>query len=177
VKIAKILSLLLVAALMLGIMASCVTTDAAEMSIKLTVRAGDDRVYNTTVKVVPSATDAEGKGTATVIEVLREAMAAYEFDIKIKDDGTSVTGFKNYTEKTVGDTNYYWIYTINGVEPSSGRANTNTVVDGDAIEYTLYCSMPDPADNSKIVTIIYTSDMGVYGENEGIEEEVEEEAE
>lgn len=166
-KLTKIMSLILVAIFILGTMSSCVT-DAAEISVNLIIKAGDDRIFNSTVKFAVTSED----GTATVINIVNEAIAMYELDIELETSGSSIKRVKNYKETQIDDTLYYWFYTINGVEPTSGKADTNTVKDGDIIEYVFSYSKPDPNVKDKSITGPYDSAWELFGEaGEAVTEE------
>ena len=51
---------------------------------------------------------------------------------------------KDYTEKDTGIA-HYWMYYINDVEPTSGKANANAIADGDVITYTYVAFDPATA--------------------------------
>ena len=73
-----------------------------------------------------------------------EACANYDVSYELDSTETSVKSVSSYAGVSVTDSEnadnnvtYFWSFTINGVEPTSGRAATNYVSDGDAIVFTL----------------------------------------
>ncbi len=64
--------------------------------------------------------------------------------VSLKDD------YKNAAANDGTSRQFFWSYTINGVEPEGGRAGTNYVKDGDVIVFTLTAAsaddMEDPAE-------------------------------
>ncbi len=85
----------------------------------------------------------------TVVEVVIEALTVNEFKYEtetVTSGGVEYESFisigdlkEHKAMEKVKDTEeeyqYFWTYTINGVEPTSGRSFTNTVNDGDKIVY------------------------------------------
>lgn len=171
VNIKKIIALVLVAVFALSVCSSCVT-DAAEIKVTLKIVAGDDNIFNKEIGV----SDPDGDG-ATIIEVVKEAVAQYELQVSFDASEKSLTGVKNYKECTIDEIPYFWNYTINGEEPQSGRAGDNYVNDGGVVVFTFCYSEPildkngKPTNNAN--TYPYKSEMELFGE--GDEEEVEEE--
>ena len=167
----KILSLVLVAIFALAAFSSCVTEEAAEVNVEITFEAGEDRVYKKTVAVP----DEDGDGKVSVLDVVKEAVSITEsLTITYNTAGSSVKDVANYTECTKDDKDFYWVYTINGVEPEKGKAADNMVVEGDVILYTfVYAQVIEGTDKTE--TLPYKSTMELFGENED-EEAVEEEA-
>lgn len=157
-KVKRILSAVLAVIFMLGVLSSCVT-DAAEISVNLTIKAGDDKIFNKAVSVA----DPEGDGVS-VIDVVNEAIAQYELKITLDSAGNSITGVNKYVETTIDDSPYFWMYTINGVEPTTGKASTNIVVDGDSIEYIFAYSVK--ISDEKSTTYQYKSEQGLFGKND-----------
>ncbi len=153
----KILVFSLVIIFSLGLFSSCVT-DATEITVNLIIKAGDDRIFSSNVKV-----NAENP---TVIDAVKEAISTYELNITLDPNGNSVTKVKNYNDTEIDGITYYWMYTINSVEPTTGKASSNAIVDGDKIEYIFYSS--DPGDNppATLKSVPYKSEWELFGEND-----------
>ena len=85
----------------------------------------------------------------TVVEVVIEALTVNEYKYETETVTSGGTEYESFV--SIGDLKehkamekvkdkeeeyqYFWTYTINGVEPTSGRSFTNTVNDGDKIVY------------------------------------------
>ena len=156
-----------------GTFSSCVT-DSSEIGIQLVIRAGDERIFNTNVKLQPTKED----GTCSVIDVINNAIAIYEVDVKLDSTASFISKIKNYGETSIEGIEYYWMYTINGTEPTSGRADSNFVKDGDTVEYLFYYTDPGSNPPATMKTGPYKSEWELFGEGEATtaEEESSEEA-
>ncbi len=165
----KILLFSLVIIFTLGVFGSCVTT-TSEITVDLVIRAGDDRIFSSKVKV--------NTENPTVIDAVNEAIATYELNITLDPNGNSVTKVKNYFDTEIEGITYYWMYTINDVEPTTGKASSNAIADGDKIEYIFYSSDPGDDPPTTLKSVPYKSEWELFGENdledttvEAIEEE------
>jgi hypothetical protein len=157
VKLKEILLFMLVIVFTLGALSSCVTS-ATEITVNLTIKAGDDKIFNGKVKV--------NSESPTVISAISEAIATNGLNITLDPNGNSVTKVNNYNETVIDGISYYWMYTINAVEPTTGKASSNAIKDGDAIEYIFYSS--DPGDNppSTLKSQPYKSEWELFGEGD-----------
>lgn len=169
----RIFTLMLVCIFALSAFCSCVSVEPpVNVTIKFVTE--DDTVFNQKVECTPV------DGQVTVIQAVNEAVAQFGLtNITVGSNGYSITKAGIYKEGNIDGAQYFWMYDINGVEPESGRANTNTVVDGDVITYTFYCSMKNPdatKGNDEPITVKYNSEMGVFTEEAEEETEEEEEA-
>lgn len=166
-KFKRILSITLVMLFIIGTLSSCVT-DATEISVTLSIKAGDDKIFNSKIKV--------NTESPTVIDAVNEAIATYGLNIDLDANGNSVVKINNYNDTEIDGISYYWMYTINGVEPTTGKASSNAIKDGDVIEYIFYSS--DPGDNppTTLKSQPYKSEWELFGEGEETtaEEAVEE---
>ncbi len=160
-NVKKAILLLLVVIFVAGMIPSCVT-DADEIAVTLSIRAGDEKIFNTKINIVPTNDD----GTCSVIDVVNNAIALYEVDIKLDTSGNSITKIKNYDSTSIDGIEYYWMYKINDVEPTTGKANTNYVKDGDTIEYLFYFSEPGATPQAQAKTGLYKSEWELFGEGE-----------
>jgi hypothetical protein len=167
VKFKRILSITLVMLFIIGTLSSCVT-NATEISVTLSIKAGDDKIFNSKIKV--------NTESPTVIDAVNEAIATYGLNIDLDANGNSVVKINNYNDTEIDGISYYWMYTINGVEPTTGKASSNAIKDGDVIEYIFYSS--DPGDNppTTLKSQPYKSEWELFGEGEETtaEEAVEE---
>lgn len=157
-KLKEILLFMLVIVFTLGTLSSCVTS-TTEITVNLTIKAGDDKIFNSKVKV--------NSESPTVISAVNESIATYGLNITLDANGNSVTKVNNYNDTEIDGITYYWMYTINGVEPTTGKASSNAIADGDAIEYIFYSS--DPGDNPPITAVKsqpYKSEWDLFGEGD-----------
>ncbi|MDD4773193.1 MAG: DUF4430 domain-containing protein [Eubacteriales bacterium] len=153
----KILLFSLVMIFTLGVFSSCVT-DSTQISVNLIIRAGDDRIFSSEVKV--------NTENPTVIDAVREAIATYELDITLDSNGNSISKVKNYYDTEIEGITYYWMYTINGVEPTTGKASSNVIADGDKIEYIFYSSDPGDDPPATMKSVPYKSEWELFGEHD-----------
>lgn len=101
----------------------------------------DDRTMLNYVTIEVSYDDGE---QVSVLDAFIEACANYDISYELDSSGQSVSSIESYgkvsytdSENSDNNVTYFWTYTINGVEPTSGRAGTNYVSDGDKIVFTL----------------------------------------
>ncbi|MCD7776490.1 MAG: DUF4430 domain-containing protein [Firmicutes bacterium] len=82
-----------------------------------------------------------GDGEVSVLDAVTAALSEYGVDYTLDLTGQSISTIAGYEGGTLSyeDSSavFFWGYSINGVEPSSGRAGTNFVSDGDVILYSL----------------------------------------
>ena len=167
----RILALMLVCVFALSAFCSCATIEP-DVNVTLKFVTGDDVVFNQKIAVAPV------DGQVTVIQAVNEAIAQFGLtDIVVSDNGYSITKAGIYKEGMIDGMQFYWMYDINGVEPETGKANTNTVAEGDVITYTFYYSVKNEADlKAAGDSFVYTSDLEIFSYEE-TEAEEEEEAE
>lgn len=84
---------------------------------------------------------AEGE-QVSVLDAFINACAEYDLDYTLDSTGKSVSIINDYaggsgTDEEGTIITFFWSYTINGVEPTEGRAADNYVKDGDKIVFTL----------------------------------------
>ena len=172
----KILALVLVCIMSLCVLSSCATT-ATEIKVNLVFKTGDDSVYNfKNLGVAPV------DGKVTIIQAVNEAIAQYDLkDLIVDVNGYSIAQAGIYKTGNIDGYQLVWVPSVNGVEPTTGTAATNTVADGDTIEYTLNVSWQIEVEKEgKIGTdsesAVYVSSMNLFNED-GSEEETEAEEE
>lgn len=128
-KFTRVLALVLVGIMAVLCMASC---GAETINVNLKINCGDPEFpIILDVEVPLKAND------PTVLQAFVEGCILNQMDYTLTEDEESVKDidvYKDYVD-TETNTTYYWYYTINGAEPTSGKAADNTVSDGDVIEY------------------------------------------
>ncbi len=173
----KILALVLVCIMSLCVLSSCATT-ATEIKVNLVFKTGDDSVYNfKNLGVAPV------DGKVTIIQAVNEAIAQYDLkDLIVDANGYSIAQAGIYKTGSIDGYQLVWVPSVNGVEPTTGTAATNTVADGDTIEYTLNVSWQIEVtdENGKVgydsKSAVYDSSLNLFNED-GSEEETEAEEE
>ena len=140
-KFTRVLALILVGIMSVLALASCGEAAAPEITVTVKIIADDpeEPILNTEVKVQSH--------NPTVLEAFREACQLNEihYDLTEAEDSVlNINDYNDYTEKDTGIA-HYWMYYINDVEPTSGKANANAIADGDVITYT-YVTF-DPAES------------------------------
>ena len=138
-KFTRVLALALAAVCVLLTFASCgnVTAPKINVTVKIIGDDPEEPILDTVVEVQDAA--------PTVLMAFREACELNEipYDLTEGEDSVlNVKDFKDYTETETGIA-HYWMYYINDVEPTSGKANVNAIADGDVITY-MYVTF-DPA--------------------------------
>ncbi len=136
-KFTRILALALAAIMAVFCFASC---GVETINVNLKINCGDPEFpVILDVKVPLKSKD------PTVLQAFVEGCIINEMDYTLTEDEESVKDidvYKDYVD-TETNTTYYWYYTINGAEPTSGRAADNTVADGDTIEFIYTAYVPD----------------------------------
>ncbi len=80
-------------------------------------------------------------GAVTVLDAVTKALSDYGVEYTLDLTGMSISAVAGYAGGTLycGEQTdvFFWGYTVNGEEPTSGRAGTNYVWDGDVITYVI----------------------------------------
>ncbi|MCD8312251.1 MAG: hypothetical protein LUD43_07155 [Firmicutes bacterium] len=80
-------------------------------------------------------------GAVTVLDAVTKALSEYGVEYTLDLTGMSISTVAGYVGGTLycGEETeiFFWGYTVNGEEPTSGRAGTNYVWDGDVITYVI----------------------------------------
>lgn len=121
-------------------LASCTAT-APSINVTLKITPNVDPEFPTILEV-----DVPIKSTnPTVLEAFIEGCMVNGIDYTLTDDEKSVVDIDEYPDRVDDETgvNYYWIYTVNGVEPESGMASDAVIADGDVIEYIYVSYIPE----------------------------------
>ncbi len=149
----KILTLALAVVLVAISVISC-GPKVEPITVALSFKAGNDLVFTGDILI-----EAENP---SVVDLVNEAVIYYGVDAEISEDGRSVKKVSYYYNTDIDGLAYYWQYTINGVAPETGTANTNYVKDGDKVEYTFVIVDPETekvvTDNALIELFTYTEE-------------------
>jgi len=137
-KLTRILSLAMIGIILAISLCSCGDLNAPIIHVTLKIVADDpdEPILDTQVEVQSNE--------PTVLEAFQLACIENEISYKLTDAGDSVQDVKDFVDYT--DANgiaHYWMYLVNDVEPTIGKAGANAIADGDVIYYT-YVSF-DPA--------------------------------
>lgn len=159
----KLLALVMLAVMLCTMFCAC---GKSKMNVKIGVKLGSDYIdykYNENADnpdfMIPSEDRvflndvtvevAYDEGTqVSVLDVFKNAAVEYALDYGLDSNEASVVSVNDYAGFTGKDAEgktlvFFWTYTINGVEPTEGRAATNYVKDGDKIEFTLTSASED----------------------------------
>jgi len=75
----------------------------------------------------------------TVLEAVREALIVNEIPYNLTDDQSSILDIQDYKDLAANQSGdglvYYWMYYLNDVEPTTGKAVDNAIAEGDVITY------------------------------------------
>ena len=75
----------------------------------------------------------------TVLEAVREALFVNEIPYNLTDDQSSILDIQDYKDLAANQSGdglvYYWMYYLNDVEPTTGKAVDNAITEGDVITY------------------------------------------
>lgn len=144
-KFTRVMSMVLVGIMLALALVSCGSEPQKEVNVTVRIVAeeGADPILD--AQVIAKA------ATPTVLDAFIKACDENEVPYVLESDtsGTpvSVQDVDTYTyHKDENGILHYWMYTINGEEPTSGKANTNTIEEGDVIVYS-YVTY-DPAEST-----------------------------
>ena len=136
-KLTRIFALVLAGIMAVLCMASC---GVQTINVNLKINCGDpDFPIILDVDVPIKSAD------PTVLQAFIEGCIINQMDYTLTADEEAVKDidiYKDYVD-TETNTTYYWYYTINGEEPTSGKAADNAVADGDVIEYIYTAYVPE----------------------------------
>lgn len=132
----KIIALVLALAMVTLALAACGGGGSTKVKINFTlsVVANGEKV----VDGIEHQLSVNENKIPTILEAACDALAVNAIQYEAEEDliSISVAGTKYAMGKD--DTNVYaWIYRVNGVEPTSGKMNTNLIEDGQNIELEL----------------------------------------
>ena len=132
----KIISLVLALAMITLALAACGGGSSTKVKINFTLS-----VYADGVKVIDGIEHqlsvSETK-IPTILEAACDALAVNAIQYEAEDELISISVAGTKYEMGKDDANVYaWIYRVNGVEPTSGKMNTNLIEDGQSIELEL----------------------------------------
>ena len=112
------------------------------------VSCGEPKVkVNVTVKIIADNPDEPILDTPitiestnpTVLEAVREALIVNEIPYNLTEDESSILDIQDYKDLAATQSGdglvYYWMYYLNDVEPTTGKAVDNPIAEGDVITY------------------------------------------
>ncbi|MBO5218638.1 MAG: hypothetical protein J6C52_04355 [Clostridia bacterium] len=112
------------------------------------VSCGEPKIkVNVTVKIIADNPDEPILDTPitiestnpTVLEAVREALFVNEIPYNLTDDQSSILDIQDYKDLAANQSGdglvYYWMYYLNDVEPTTGKAVDNAIAEGDVITY------------------------------------------
>lgn len=134
----RILAIVLVSVMAVFCFASC-GKEVPEITVQLKINCNDPDF-----PVILDIPVTIKKEAPSVLDIFTTGCDGAEMAYVLDDEGKSVVDIDVYKDYTDAETNttYYWYYTINGKEASSGKAADNTVADGDVIEYIYVAYVP-----------------------------------
>ena len=122
----KIIALALAIAMLSVCLISC-GTPKIKVNAKVGVYVGEEFI------LAPFAVEVQNTEAPTILQAVREALELNDIDYEADDMGIKSIAGNAY--KTDGEYTYFWTYTINGEEPTSGRAGNTAINEGDTIIY------------------------------------------
>ena len=114
------------AVLMAVCLISC-GTQKIKVEAKVGVYVGEEFLLN------PFSVTVQGVEAPTILQAVREALELN--GIEYEADEMGIKSIAGNAYKNDGKTTCFWTYTINGEEPSSGRAGNTAINEGDTIMY------------------------------------------
>jgi hypothetical protein len=128
-KFTRVIALMIVGIMLVLSLASCgEVVPEIKVTLKIVADDPDNPILNTEVKLQTK--------DPTVLDAFIEGCTINEIPFKLTSDNTAVQDIKDYKDYTDADNiAHYWMYLINDVEPTSGKANANSIKDGDVILY------------------------------------------
>ena len=132
----KIIALVLALAMITLALASCGAGNSTKVKINFTlsVVANGEKV----VDGLSHQLSANENKIPTILLAALDALAVNGIQYEAEDELISISVAGTKYSKGMDETNVYsWIYRVNGVEPTSGRMNTNLIEDGQSIELEL----------------------------------------
>ena len=125
----KLVALVLAVLMMTACFVGCEKTEKVALNVTVTVIAEDDVLFGPVTIPMERPVD----DMPTILEAVQEAFILNE--VAYENDDMAILSISGLADKVEGDYTYWWEYTVNGEAPTSGRAGTITVADGDIIVY------------------------------------------
>ena len=122
----KVVALVLAIAMLSACLIGC-GSKKIKVEAKVGVYVGDEFILN------PFSVTVQGVETPTILQAVREALELNGIEYEADDMGIKSIAGNAY--KNDGKTTSFWTYTINGEEPTSGRAGNTAINEGDTIIY------------------------------------------
>lgn len=132
----KIIALVLALAMVTLALAACGGGGSTKVKINFTlsVVANGEKV----VDGIEHQLSVNESKIPTILDAARDALDSNGIMNEVEDELISITVAGTKYAMGKDDANVYaWIYRVNGVEPTSGKMNTNLIEDGQSIELEL----------------------------------------
>lgn len=132
----KIIALVLAVAMLSLALVACGSGGSTKVKINFTlsVVANGEKV----VDGLEHQISANENKIPTILDAARDALDVNGIMCEAEDELVSITVAGTKYSMGKDDANVYaWIYRVNGVEPTSGKMNTNLIEDGQNIELEL----------------------------------------
>ncbi len=144
----RIVALALAVVMLGAVMAACGSSNKVKVNCSISVVVDGEEKFG------PYSLEVQGttENPPTVLQAAQEAFTVCEIPYEVDSNGLSLTSLTLdgvVYAKGADETNIYtWYYTADGVEPDSGRAGTNLVVEGQSIVFTYSATPIDPQEFS-----------------------------
>ena len=122
----KIVALVLAIAMLSACLIGC-GSKKIKVEAKIGVYVGEEFILN------PFSVTVQNTEAPTILQAVREALELN--GIEYEADEMGIKSIAGNAYKNDGKTTCFWPYTINGEEPSSGRAGNTAINEGDTIIY------------------------------------------
>ena len=131
-KLTRILALAIAFVMLALCAASCGEPKVTvNVTVKIIADNPDEPILDTPITIEST--------NPTVLEAVREALIVNEIAYNLTEDGSSILDIQDYKDLSATQSGdglvYYWMYYLNDVEPTSGKAVSNTIAEGDVITY------------------------------------------
>ena len=131
-KLTRILALAIAFVMLALCAASCGEPKIkVNVTVKIIADNPDEPILDTPITIEST--------NPTVLEAVREALIVNEIAYNLTEDGSSILDVQDYKDLSATQSGdglvYYWMYYLNDVEPTSGKAASNPIAEGDVITY------------------------------------------
>lgn len=117
-------------------MAACSGAEKVSVNCKISVIINDEVMLDNYAYTVQGTTE----NPPTILQAVREACQTVEIPCEVDSNGLSLESLtfdgQAYANGSDEENIYRWYYTVDGVEPDTGRAGNTPVQEGQTICYT-----------------------------------------
>ncbi len=141
---------LAIALVMLALtLAACSSAEKVSVNCTVTIICNDEVMLDNYAYTVEGTTE----NPPTILQAVREACQTVEIPCEVDENGLGVESF-SFDGTTYANTNdenniYRWYYTVDGIEPESGRAGNTEIKEGQNICYTYNVTAINPTEFSE----------------------------